>query len=149
MPTKYKGKKEEEQILNTFIKMMRATESINSRLSRYLSDEGMTITQFGVLEALLHIGPLNQKELGAKLLKSGGNITMVIDNLVKRGYVTRETDPNDRRAVIVRLTCDGEDVIEDYFPRHLANIVEEYSVLSPEEIKELGRLCKKVGTRTK
>lgn len=51
---------------------MRATESLNQRLCRHLSEANLTISQFGVLEALLHLGPQNQKELGQKLLKSGG-----------------------------------------------------------------------------
>lgn len=146
MPTKYEGTEEEKRVLNTFIKMMRASNSISARLARALAKEGITVSQFGVLETLLHLGPLNQKELGKKLLKSGGNITMVIDNLVKNGYVTREIDPCDRRAVIVKLTNKGEAHIREYFPRHLENVMEIYSILTPEETEELGRLCKKIGT---
>lgn len=147
MPTKYQGTDEEVRSLNAFIKLSRASESITNRLIKNLSCHGLTISQFGVLEALLHLGCQNQKELGAKLLKSGGNITMVIDNLVKRGYVTRVTDPNDRRAVIISLTEEGKAFIEEYFPLHLEKIVEEFSVLTPEENKELARLCKKVGMK--
>lgn len=147
MPTHYKGTQKEIDTLNAFIKMTRASESINGRLSRSLSCESITISQFGILEALLHIGPQNQRELGKKILKSGGNITLVIDNLEKRGYVTRETDPSDRRAVIISLTKEGEEFISEYFPVHLSKIVEEFSVLSPEELKELARICKKVGTQ--
>jgi MarR family 2-MHQ and catechol resistance regulon transcriptional repressor len=147
MPTKYKGKENDVRVLNTFIKMMRASESINSRLNQNLLCNELTISQFGIMEALLHIGPQNQRELGAKLLKSGGNITMVIDNLVKRGWVTREKDPNDRRAVIISLTTEGEEHIKKYFPLHLKKIVEEFSVLTPEETEELGRICKKIGLK--
>ncbi len=145
MPTHYKGTQKQIDTLNAFIKMTRASESINGRLSRSLSCESITMSQFGILEALLHIGPQNQRELGKKILKSGGNITLVIDNLEKRGFVTRETDPSDRRAVIISLTKEGEKFISDYFPVHLEKIVEEFAVLSPEELKELARLCKKVG----
>lgn len=145
MPTHYKGSQTEIDTLNTFIKMTRATESINNRLCRSLADENLTISQFGILEALLHIGPQNQKELGKKILKSGGNITLVIDNLEKRELAKREPDPNDRRAVIIQLTEKGNKFIEAFFPKHVERIVNEFSVLSPEELKELGRLCKKVG----
>ena len=145
MPTHYKGTQKQIDTLNAFIKMTRASESINGRLSRSLSCESITMSQFGILEALLHIGPQNQRELGKKILKSGGNITLVIDNLEKRGFVTRETDPNDRRAVIISLTDEGEKFIAEYFPVHLGKIVEEFSVLSPEELTELARICKKVG----
>lgn len=147
MGTHYKGSTEEEQTLNAFIKFMRASESLNSRLCRHLAEADLTISQFGVLEALLHVGPLNQKELGRKLLKSGGNITFVIDNLEKNGLVTRSADPNDGRAVIIRLTTEGRNYISEFFPKHLQKIVEEFSVLSAEEKESLSAICKKLGVK--
>ena len=149
MPTHYTGKDNEVQTLNTFIKMMRATESLNKRLYSHLSENNLTISQFGVLESLLHIGPQNQKELGERLLKSGGNITMVIDNLCKNGCVQRNKDPKDGRASIISLTEHGTSFIEDFFPKHLDKIVKEFEVLSPEELEQLGVLAKKIGTQTK
>jgi MarR family 2-MHQ and catechol resistance regulon transcriptional repressor len=147
MPTHYKGTDKELEVLNTFIKLMRATESINSRLSKHLSANNLTVSQFGVLEALLHIGPQNQRELGAKLLKTGGNITMVIENLVKRALVKREPDPNDGRAHIIHLTKKGKSYISEFFPSHLEKIVEEFDVLTPEELEQLAYLSKKVGLK--
>lgn len=147
MPTHFDGTKEQKNTLNTFIKLMRATESLNQRLCRHLSEANLTISQFGVLEALLHLGPQNQKELGQKLLKSGGNITLVIDNLEKGGFVSRKKDQNDRRALIVELTAQGKSFIEDFFPKHLDKISEEFSVLDDKEKEELARLCKKIGMK--
>ncbi|XWN36730.1 MAG: MarR family transcriptional regulator [Balneola sp.] len=147
MPTHFEGTKEQKDTLNTFIKLMRATESLNQRLCRHLSEASLTISQFGILEALLHLGPQNQKELGQKLLKSGGNITLVIDNLEKSGFVSRKKDQNDRRALIVDLTVQGKSFIEDFFPKHLEKISEEFSVLDDNEKKELARLCKKIGMK--
>ncbi len=149
MGTHYNGSEEDKKTLNAFIKLMRASESINGRLSRHLSDANLTLSQFGTLEALLHLGPLNQRELGQKLLKSGGNITMVIDNLQKSGMVKKETDPSDRRAVIISLTDKGRKYIEDYFPRHLDKIKEEFAVLSNKEKDQLATLCKKLGVKFK
>lgn len=133
--------------LNAFIKLMRATESLNARLNKHLGDNGLTTSQFGVMEALLHLGPLNQRALGEKLLKSGGNITMVIDNLEKNRWVQRKRDPSDRRSVLIHLTSEGEQFIQSFFPQHLEKIKEEFSVLTAGEKKELGRLCKKLGSR--
>ncbi|MEQ9090556.1 MAG: MarR family transcriptional regulator [Balneola sp.] len=147
MPTHFDGTKEQKNTLNTFIKLMRATESLNQRLCRHLSEANLTISQFGVLEALLHLGPQNQKELGQKLLKSGGNITLVIDNLEKSGFVSRKKDQKDRRALIVELTAQGKSFIEDFFPKHLDKISEEFSVLDDKEKEELARLCKKIGMK--
>ena len=145
MASHYDGTVEETNTLNAFIKLMRATESVNHRLSRHLSEADLTISQFGVLEGLLHLGHRNQKEIGEKLLKSGGNITLVIDNLEKRGFVVRKKDSNDRRALIISLTVQGKSFIEDFFPLHLSKINEEFSVLTEKEKSELGRICKKLG----
>ena len=148
MGTHYQGTKEEEKTLNAFIKLMRATESINNRLNRHLADANLTVSQFGVLEALWHLGPLNQKSLGEKLLKSGGNITLVIDNLEKCDFVERQQDPSDRRAMLIHLTKKGKRFIKSFFPKHLEQIKEEFSVLSENEKEELARICKKLGLKS-
>lgn len=145
MGTHYEGNKKEKRTLDAFIKLMRATESINSRLNRHLSGADLTVSQFGVMEALLHLGPLNQKSLGEKLLKSGGNITLVIDNLEKCNFVERQRDPDDRRAMLIHLTDKGEKFIKSFFPKHLDQIKEEFSVLTEKEKEELARICKKLG----
>ncbi|MEQ8524263.1 MarR family transcriptional regulator [Gracilimonas sp.] len=147
MGTHYDGTEEEKTTLNAFIKIMRATESMNGRLARHLSEANLTVSQFGTLEALLHLGPLNQRELGQKLLKSGGNITLVIDNLQKNGLVEKKTDPNDRRAVIISLTKKGRSFIEEFFPQHLEKIKEEFSCLNIKEKEQLAGLCKKLGKK--
>jgi len=100
-----------------------------------------------VLEALHHIGPLCQSELAEKLLKSGGNHTLVVDNLEKAGYVGRERDPADRRFVVVKLSAKGEAFISALFPKVVANITKEMSALSGTELSDFGRLCKKIGLR--
>lgn len=149
MGTSYKGSKQEITTLNAFIKLMRATESLNNRLNRHLSDVNLTVSQFGALEVLFHLGPLNQRTIGEKLLKSGGNITMVVDNLEKQGYVVRKNDPADRRAVLIHLTPEGEKFIEGFFPKHLNKIIEEFSVLSEDEKRSLADICKKLGLKEK
>lgn len=145
MGTHYKGSPSEINTLNAFIKLMRSTESLNNRLNKHLAEADLTVSQFGTLEVLYHLGPLNQRSIGEKLLKSGGNITMVIDNLERVGHVKRKKDPNDRRAVLIHLTEEGEKFIKDFFPKHLEKIKEEFSVFTEEEKKTLARLCKKLG----
>ena len=70
-----------QMALSAYVKMLRATDAISERLSKTWKNAGLTISQFGVLEALYHLGPLCQKEIAKKILKTTGNITMVIDNL--------------------------------------------------------------------
>jgi MarR family 2-MHQ and catechol resistance regulon transcriptional repressor len=149
MATRYQGTRDEVRALNTFIKLTRAAESVAARLSGGLTDAGLTESQFGALEALYHLGPLHQRELGAKLLRSSGNITMVVDNLEKRGLVRRERGVEDRRFITVHLTEAGRRLIARIFPRHAARIAAELAVLTPQEQEELGRLCRKLGKREK
>lgn len=145
MGTKYAGTKEEIRALNAFIKLVRAAQSLSGRVEAHFSELGLTVSQFGVLEALFHLGPLNQKSLAAKILKSTGNITMVIDNLEKRGLVKRTRGEKDRRHYSVGITPKGAGMITSFFPKHVARIVGEMSVLSGAEQNALGTLCKKVG----
>jgi MarR family 2-MHQ and catechol resistance regulon transcriptional repressor len=128
---------------------MRAAESITARVHRHLSADGLTMSQFGVLEALYHLGPLYQKEIGKKILRSGGNITMVIDNLEKRGLVIRKQHPEDRRFYMVHLTDEGEQHISTIFPRHADRIKDEMNVLSDAEQEVFGVLCKRLGLKNK
>ena len=145
MPTHYQGPPQEVRALDTFIKLVRAAGSVIARSSRPLSASGLTVGQFGVLETLLHLGPLHQCELARKHLQSGGNITMIVDNLVKAGLVRRERLSEDRRYVQVHLTDAGRERIEEIFPRQARNITEQMSVLTAAEQEELARLCRKLG----
>lgn len=145
MGTCYRGSEEETRALNAYIKLMRAADSVTGRLARGLAQADLTTSQFGTLETLLHRGPMSQKELGRKLLKSGGNVTMVVDNLERRGLVRRERGPEDRRVCTVHLTEAGETLIRELFPPHAAAIAREMGVLSREEQEELARLCRKLG----
>ena len=146
MGTRHKGSAEEVLALDTFIKLSRASESFDAKLARAATLEDLTITQFAVLEALYHLGSLSQSELGAKLLKSGGNITLVIDNLQRHGYVERRRCDSDRRITYVNLTEEGRDKISRVFPNQVRQITRLMSVLGEEEQRELGRLLRKLGT---
>jgi MarR family 2-MHQ and catechol resistance regulon transcriptional repressor len=145
MPTHYNGEAEEVRALNAFIRFSRAAESVSARLARSGTTGGLTGSQFGVLESLYHLGPMCQSDIGAKLLKSSGNITMVIDNLEKRDLVCRQRDQDDRRMIIVSLTERGKQLIERIFPSHVAAIVKEMSILTADEQEKLGQLCRKLG----
>lgn len=131
--------------LDAFIKLMRASESVISRLSPKIASEGLTVSQFGILETLYHLGPLHQCELGRKLLKSSGNITMVVDNLEKCGYAQRRRESQDRRLITVHLTESGRCLIAKIFPGQAAAMVDEMSVLTEAEQEQLGMLCRKLG----
>jgi MarR family 2-MHQ and catechol resistance regulon transcriptional repressor len=145
MGTHYKGTPREVVALGAFIKLMRATDSASAYLSRHTEAAGLTTGQFGVLEALLHLGPMGQRDLGAKLLRSGSNVTMVLDNLERRGLVRRTRRKDDRRAIEVALTADGRRLINNLFPEHARRITRLFGALSSRDQQRLGALCKTLG----
>ena len=147
MPTHYHGTPEEIRALDTWIKLTRAVDSFGARLAGHGTCSDVTVSQFGVLEALHHLGPLRQGEISAKLLRSGGNITLVVDNLEARGLVQRTREASDRRVVTVSLTEAGEALIAELFRSTSVRLSKRCSVLTADEQETLGRLCRKLGKK--
>ena len=145
MGTHYSGTPNEVRALDAYIKLYRASESVSGRINEHLADLGLTVSQFGTLEALYHLGPMHQNQIALRILKSTGNITHVIGNLVKHDLVERRRDHDDRRCVTVHLTQKGRKLIHGFFDKHVARVVETFACLTPEEQSELARLCKKLG----
>lgn len=133
--------------LSTYIRFVRAAESVTTRVHRCLPKYQLTFTQYGALEALYHLGPLYQRELAHKLLKSARNITMVVDNLEKRGLVRRQRGEQDRRYIDVYITEEGKRLFERVFPVIKANILEELEILSEVEQEQLSSFCLRLGKR--
>ncbi len=147
MGTHYSGTPTEELALATYVKLSRAAEAVTHRINAHLHHHDLTVSQFGALEALYHLGPMQTGELAEKILKSSGNLTLVVDNLVKRRLVYRQRRKDDRRCVDIHLTEDGTALIEQIWPSHLAGVVEAITVLSADEQRLLGDLCRKLGKK--
>jgi MarR family 2-MHQ and catechol resistance regulon transcriptional repressor len=145
MPTRYNGTPTETRTLDTFIKLTRCTNSVLARLAERNTLEDLTPSQFAALEALYHLGSMTQGEISSKVLKSGSNMTIVIDNLEREGLVRRKRDENDRRVINIHITEAGREKIGAVLPGHIAALVEEFSVLTADEQEMLGKLCKKLG----
>lgn len=145
MPTHHQGNETQRRALNAYISLLRCSETVSSDTTRHLAADKLSVGQFGTLEALYHLGPLCQRDIGRKLLKTGGNITTVVDNLEKRGLVERRRNPEDRRYYSVALTEAGHDLIAGIMPRQVENITSRMAALSPQEQDELRRLCRKLG----
>jgi MarR family 2-MHQ and catechol resistance regulon transcriptional repressor len=131
--------------LATYVPLMRAANTARAHASRHLGDSGLTLTQFAVLEALYHLGPMSLSDVAQKILTTGGNLTMVVGNLEKLGMARRQKSPEDRRVLIVVLTAKGKSLIRRVFPGHAAAITELMGVLSPAEQEQLGDLCRRLG----
>jgi len=136
---------EEETALRLWIALARCYSSYAKAVSCKIQEYGLTPPQFGIIEALYHLGPLSLGELAEKLLVTGGNVTYVMDRLEEQDLVVRQRSPEDRRIVQARLTPKGRALISDVFPGHASFIGELAEHLEPREREELRRLLKKLG----
>lgn len=134
--------------LNSYVRLMRAANSVRNFAARQLNDTGLTLTQFAVLEALYHLGPMSLTDVARKILTTGGNLTMVVGNLEKQALVHRQCSPEDARVYIVSLSAKGKTLMREVFPKHAAAITMLFEVLRPEEQKQLGELCRKIGMQS-
>ena len=131
--------------LKTYLKFIRGADSLSSRINSNLANHNLSESQFSVLEALYSLGSLTQKDLGNKLLKSGVNITMVIDNLEKRELVKRKRGKPDRRYFRIILTKKGTKKIAELFPIQAKIILNELAILKEKEHRSLQKISKKLG----
>ncbi|RJX18450.1 MAG: MarR family transcriptional regulator [Desulforudis sp.] len=104
----------------------------------------LTVSQFGVLEAIHKKGPLHQVEIARHIYKTTGNVTTVIDNLEKRGLVVRERGKEDRRYFQILLTPEGSRFIKKVLPTYEKQVEKVLGRLTPEERDDLVRLCRKL-----
>ena len=129
--------------LNVYVKLMRATNTATSKIHKHLKEDNLTLSQFGVIEALYHQGPLSQSDLGEKILKSNANLTTVVDSLEKKALVVRKRSDHDRRRVTVHLTELGRELIAKVFPRHAKVVTRELGFLTAGEKDALEKLLRK------
>jgi MarR family 2-MHQ and catechol resistance regulon transcriptional repressor len=143
--SRHRGPAAEVRALNAFIALQRAADSVEASTQGEIVRAKLTQGPFGVLEALLHLGPLCAAELAGKLLRTKGNLTLVLENLEKAGLVVRTRSAEDRRVVSVALAAKGRRLIAGMFPRHARAVLKSFSALDAEEQEELRRLCRKLG----
>ncbi len=144
MAKSYKETGRETLALSTFSRLSKAAGQLRRKVYAGLSDTRLTESQLNVLELLLQTGPLPQKDIAKNLLVTGGNITMVVDNLQKRNLVERNRWPQDRRVVHVTLTNEGRETIETYFPHHVKKVETALNALDSGEQEQLIALCDKL-----
>ncbi len=145
MKTTKKYGKRIDLALSTWLKLTRAYASVGKRTNESIKSFGLTQPQFAIIEALGHLGKLKVGEICAKLMVTGGSMTLVLDNVTKLGYIERIFDQKDRRSIYVQLTPKGKALFDKIFKIHADNITKFMSVLSFEEQMQLGELLKKLG----
>lgn len=135
---------EDKLDLSILIALSRSTQMIQRRSAGILKDSGLTITQFGVLEALYHKGNMTINEIIERLLSTSGNMTVVINNLEKEQLINRYVNPQDRRSSLIAITENGRSRVEETFPPHLIDLKECFAVYSDDEKEQLLDLLKKL-----
>jgi len=131
--------------VHLWLVLWKATRALEARAQASVVSLGMGLSDFGVLEALLHKGPLAIHELGAKVLLTSGSITTAIDRLERKGLVVRGNDPQDRRARIIRLTAPGRKVIRGAFADHERAMEQAISHLNSQDRATLLKLLRHLG----
>ncbi|MCF7825903.1 MAG: MarR family transcriptional regulator [Candidatus Marinimicrobia bacterium] len=147
MSKHYQANEREKLVLKTWVKFSRANNTLNQIMRHNVEVQGLTISQFGVLEVLAHIGPLSVKAIGQKLLLTTSNLVTVIDNLVKQELVKRVPCDHDRRSIIIHLKEKGSGIIEPVFKNHLTELLICFSVLDDQQLITLGSLSKELGLK--
>jgi MarR family 2-MHQ and catechol resistance regulon transcriptional repressor len=143
-PPKRYGKKTDLALV-LWVKLARAFSVFDHRTAEHIRTFGLTQAQFGALECLGHKGPLTLGELCRKQLVSGGNMTVVVDNLEREKLVERVRNKKDRRTIVVRLTPKGRDLFDRIFRSHAEYVAALSSVLNEREQVRLSSLLKKLG----
>lgn len=136
--------KENEINLKALIALTRSFQFVRKREMKTIKKSNLTISQFGVLEILYHKGNLRISDIIEGTLSTGGNMTVVIDNLERENLVKRKSDPKDGRASLICITEKGEKHMKDVFPEHVDNISDIFNKLSMEEKENLIKLLKKL-----
>ena len=132
--------------VHVFLVLWKAARAVQTYAEKSITELALCGSDFGVLEALLHKGPLPVNEIGKKILLTSGSITVAVDRLEKRGLVERRAHGTDRRARIVHLTKEGRKLITRAYAQHAADLEQLMSAaLTTRERATLISLLKKIG----
>ena len=132
---------------HVWLVMLKAMRALTKYATAGIDKTGLGLSDFGVLELLLHKGPAAVNALGPMVDLTPGSISTAVDRLVAKGLVSRVESAEDRRVRIVALTARGKHLIETAFREHSGQMKRVFSELSPEEIDSLEVALKKVGKR--
>ena len=130
---------------HVWLVMMKAMRALTRYAAAGIEETGLGLSDFGVLELLLHKGPLPVNTIGPIVDLTPGSISIAVDRLFSKGLVSRVESTEDRRVRIVALTPRGKDLIVSAFRKHSGQMKRVFSDLSPEELRGLEVALKKVG----
>ena len=132
---------------HVWLVMMKAMRALTRYAAAGIEETGLGLSDFGVLELLLHKGPLPVNTIGPIVSLTPGSISIAVDRLVAKGLVSRVESAEDRRVRIVTLTPRGKDLIVSAFRKHSGQMKRVFSELNPKELHDLEVALKKIGKR--
>jgi MarR family transcriptional regulator, 2-MHQ and catechol-resistance regulon repressor len=140
-------RKKPPEALHAWLIMLRAWQSMSHYLFPALLEEGIGESDFRVLEVLFHKGPMPVNAIGPKVDLNPGSVSVAVDRLHKKGFVSRVENSRDRRVRTVSLTEKGRQMFVPLFRRHTALIKRAFQDVSSEERQQLELILKKIGKR--
>jgi MarR family transcriptional regulator, 2-MHQ and catechol-resistance regulon repressor len=141
------NRKRPPEAIHTWLIIMKARNSIARYALPPITEEGLGDSDFRVLDVLLHKGPMPVNAIGPKVDLNPGSVSVAVDRLYKKGFVSRVESSSDRRVRTVELTEKGREMFVPLFRRHAALIKHAFKDVSPEELQQLEGVLKKVGKR--
>ena len=142
-----KDRKNPPEALHTWLIILKAWQSMSRYLLPSLLEEGLGESDFRVLEVLLHKGPMPVNAIGPKVYLNPGSVSVAVDRLYKKGFVSRAECTKDRRVRTVSLTEEGRRMFVPLFRRHTALIKRAFQDISGEELQRIELVIKKIGKR--
>jgi MarR family 2-MHQ and catechol resistance regulon transcriptional repressor len=131
--------------VHTWLVMKKAMQAMTRYLLADLAETGLGVSDFAVLEVLLHKGPLPVNVIGPKVNLTPGSISVAVDRLVDKGLVSRVECPEDRRVRFVDLTARGKRLIVPIFQQHAATTERIFAGLSSDDLRQLEQYLKQIG----
>ena len=145
MKSKASAQKQDTSGVHVWLVLMKAFQALMPHAAESITRTELGDSDFRVLEVLLHKGPLPVNTIGPKVWLTPGSISVAVDRLARKGLVSRNDHPDDRRVRRVELTAKGRTLISRGFREHAAAMETAISILSKNERLTLLRLLKKLG----
>lgn len=137
------GDLDKNPAVKAMVVFRKAMRTIDAQVAPSYKDNGLTPTQFAVLDVLYAKGEMTISHLISSILATSGNMTVVIKNMERNGWIYHKPDPKDKRARLVGLTENGRQLIQKALPEHIAKVEKSFSVMTKEEQLILIDLLKK------
>ncbi|MEB7806270.1 MarR family transcriptional regulator [Mammaliicoccus fleurettii] len=133
-----------EESLKALVGIKRTNDTLDRIVKQDMKNYGLNITEFAVMELLYHKGDQPIQKVKQRILIASSSTTYVIDQLVKKAYVTRRQDTEDKRITYAVLTEKGHALMEQIFPQHAETIEKAFSILDDEELAIFRKALKKI-----